>query len=93
MCEEMTAAPTIPERVTAIIAAHFDIGAGNISVVTPLSELAADKLDVFEIGKKIEETFGFVIVDELCTSSTVGDFIALVERRLAEDPMQLRRLR
>lgn len=73
-------------RVRREFAAHFCI---DLAEVTPqktfVGDLDGDSLDRVEVVMRLEEEFGIVILDdEAMACSTVGDFVALVEKQVTQ---------
>lgn len=73
------------DRVRKIIVEHFQC---DPSVVKPetrfFDHLGADNLDRLEVGLEIEMRFDFVFDDDdLSEFITVGDIVALIERKSA----------
>lgn len=57
----------------------------NVTPATKMDELNADSLTLMEMTMEVEDTLGVKISDqEMEALQTVGDFIALVNRHIAQ---------
>lgn len=65
----------IMERLTQLIAEHFDVDADQLNEGTQLAgDLQADSLDVVEVVMAVEEEFGIEVSDDAAEHlKTVGD--------------------
>ena len=77
----MSVEETIKKIVTRIVR-RPDI---DFTPTTTFKDLGADSLDVVQILVALEDTFDIEIVDEeLQEVTNMGDFVAYVERKIAE---------
>lgn len=77
----MSVEETIKKIVTRIVR-RPDV---DFTPTTTFKDLGADSLDVVQILVALEDTFDIEIVDEeLQEVTNMGDFVAYVERKIAE---------
>ena len=73
----------ILEKLKAIVKAQLDIDVDNVTENSDIkNDLGLDSLDIVEILMSVEEEWGIVFDDDETTSlKTVGDVIALIEKK------------
>ena len=73
----------ILEKLKAMVKAQLDIDVDNVTENSDIkNDLGLDSLDIVEILMSVEEEWGIVFDDDETTSlKTVGDVIALIERK------------
>lgn len=74
---------TTADRIRRIVAALLDADIEKVTPDTTLADLGADSLDEIELVMDAEDEFDIVVGDDEAEACrTVGDVIALVERKL-----------
>ena len=73
----------ILEKLKAMVKAQLDIDVDNVTENSDIkNDLGLDSLDIVEILMSVEEEWGIVFDDDETTSlKTVGDVIALIEKK------------
>lgn len=74
------------DKVRGLIVEHLGVTAeAAIDTASMIDDLGADSLDNVEVCMAVEEEFGVNITDDEGNAcATVGDWINLVERKLAQ---------
>lgn len=74
------------DKVSAIVADHFDIDRAKITDELNLREdLDADSIDFVEFVLEVEDTFGAEISDDDAEKlSTIGDVVNYIDEHLAK---------
>ena len=71
--------------VTALLTQAGRDATTDVPLVQKFSETGLDSLDLMELLNEVEEQFSIRISDDTITAeTTVGDFIAFVEAKVAE---------